>query len=1318
MPGTMAEHHDLSPRGVPTSFGPTGFDFSNVFGESGALRSPFRGIGETEAEQAEAGQAEQREEQQEQQTSRRRRLDGNGPEPAMSTEAPAANAGAQLTATLVQQLLAVVQAQTVRMGQLEQELAQSRPNRAVPPSPPGLGGGLGGQGVGRLTGGQAQNGGRASDLPEGKIPFGINLPAVDWKSWKGRTQELVGFRNWFETFVSWLNLINEIYPLECREAVTRQAEVTRAMMSAEQWARSQRLLTFVRQSFAGWTRIEGVIQHYISLAPAGEGNGFEALRLVHKELSLQNRAEALALRTSTLALSAKSERLAEIVRSVEGQLHQFDQLLDSSAVVRGDFSLRVSEADKVIVLLKQLPQTVRMFVQLHGRSNTFEELKQCVLDYDTNTRLLSDVASLRVTRDQPSGGRYRSNSRDSKGSKGSKGKGKGANSGLCWNCGKAGHRQKDCPDPPKEKGKGRGKKSDGGKGGGSRDPSRGPKKKDPKDVVCFKCKKKGHFAKDCPQKDRARSATSETEDGHSEGDAQLVMALKANASFGDTSSRTRETEAVVTARVADLVSRLPSSNVSARVQWLVDSGATSHIVGSKFLSHYKVRQKHSGVKVELFAANGQQIANEGLVDLELVLPIRYPGKSKTVQGSVILQKCIVADIEFNVLSPFVLLSKGWKTILDNEAESALVLKANDTSIPLTTYDRAWWLYASGKNVRKDSPRRSKNKDAMDVDVVTDLKKDDPVAVDVSAEVKTLETSKEAVVRPSQFSDRVTEVGRLTFLLRGLRSEVVTKEPVDQGELVRNSDAEMSEDEDADQDLGGLPPPEAEEAEEAGDDGDPEELAGPDLELGPGSTYDHLCKGHYPYLKSCRSCARANGKLPARRLVQPVGKTEVGADFGFLGRLRFLVIVVMYTQMVSMVPMSDDRERDLRNCNLSLKELGLTGKHIHLRLDGESFLGQFMRSAAKGETFPGTGLSFWPTPPERSPANGLAEKFVEAVKCGAGSNLLFLEERMQRRIPFESGLVKLLLSYVARMRNLYHCRTGSDCSALDRLRGRKGSKLPRTFPFGCRMLGKLAGSGGSKHDLERLSECVYLGPIHTGGGGFWGKLAGGSLVGKEPEEAVKIVKFSGGRIVVPVKWYVEDFGDLLEGSLPANVPMSGPPELGPQEDEEGEMGTEGTPLKRNVPGELLTPPKGWVGSNGGTPGCIACKQIQETGKSHSRVHSKGCRRRYTKWASEQREVPRSLDPGVGSVGLPDVEMGGPVGGPMEGAVEIAPNQVELDAPPSPRGQGVGVGHPTGGQRYYGKRPPAEAEAENAEEEEMEVDILGGSRSRPGGGHAPG
>lgn len=98
-------------------------------------------------------------------------------------------------------------------------------------------------------------------------------------------------------------------------------------------------------------------------------------------------------------------------------------------------------------------------------------------------------------------------------------------------------------------------------------------------------------------------------------------------------------------------------------------------------------------------------------------------------------------------------------------------------------------------------------------------------------------------------------------------------------------------------------------------------------------------------------------------------------------------------------------------------------------------------------------------------------------------------------------------------------------------------------------------------------------------------------------------------------------------------------MGPQDDPEGDQETEGAPLKKGSTGELLTPPKSWIVGNGGTPGCLACKQIQETGKSHSRVHSKGCRRRYTKWASENRSQ-EDLDPGLGGSSLPSRGFGMP------------------------------------------------------------------------------
>lgn len=127
-------------------------------------------------------------------------------------------------------------------------------------------------------------------------------------------------------------------------------------------------------------------------------------------------------------------------------------------------------------------------------------------------------------------------------------------------------------------------------------------------------------------------------------------------------------------------------------------------------------------------------------------------------------------------------------------------------------------------------------------------------------------------------------------------------------------------------------------------------------------------------------------------------------------------------------------------------------------------------------------------------------------------------------------------------------------------------------------------------------------------------------------------------------------------------------MGPQDDPEGDQETEGAPLKKGSTGELLTPPKSWIVGNGGTPGCLACKQIQETGKSHSRVHSKGCRRRYTKWASENRSQ-EDLDPGLGGSSLPILGVLGCLalgqrflGTPERLLLEVKdpPNQAELEA----------------------------------------------------------
>ena len=71
----------------------------------------------------------------------------------------------------------------------------------------------------------------------------------------------------------------------------------------------------------------------------------------------------------------------DIVRQVETDLYQYTELLHSSPQLNlgaRDVSLEISEADKVVLLLRQMPQNIRLHIQLHGQSDTFEQVKNTV----------------------------------------------------------------------------------------------------------------------------------------------------------------------------------------------------------------------------------------------------------------------------------------------------------------------------------------------------------------------------------------------------------------------------------------------------------------------------------------------------------------------------------------------------------------------------------------------------------------------------------------------------------------------------------------------------------------------------------------------------------------------------------------------------------------------------------------------------------------------------------------------------------------------------------------------------------------------------
>ena len=98
--------------------------------------------------------------------------------------------------------------------------------------------------------------------------------------------------------------------------------------------------------------------------------------------------------------------------------------------------------------------------------------------------------------------------------------------------------------------------------------------------------------------------------------------------------------------------------------WLVDSGATCHIISERWLSHYKVVYKYEvGIPV-LKGAGDNVLPTRGMVDLECKI-----GKIK-----VIMRKVVICALDLNVLSSYSLHEQGWETRLGTLKVSGLYHK--------------------------------------------------------------------------------------------------------------------------------------------------------------------------------------------------------------------------------------------------------------------------------------------------------------------------------------------------------------------------------------------------------------------------------------------------------------------------------------------------------------------------------------------------------------------------------------------------------------------------------------------------------------------
>lgn len=162
--------------------------------------------------------------------------------------------------------------------------------------------------------------------------------------------------------------------------------------------------------------------------------------------------------------------------------------------------IEIGDSDLYLVLLRNLPNNVREFAQLHG-GETVHEIRNAVLLYHNRTKLVGDIGKVHAFEIADVKGKSKDKGKDGKGKSKEDGKGKGGKpsrsasrdsqaskewsekckkEGLCFKCGKTGHGSRNCPNARSSSPGGKGKDGD---------------KRDKAKKFCTNCGKSGHSTK-------------------------------------------------------------------------------------------------------------------------------------------------------------------------------------------------------------------------------------------------------------------------------------------------------------------------------------------------------------------------------------------------------------------------------------------------------------------------------------------------------------------------------------------------------------------------------------------------------------------------------------------------------------------------------------------------------------------------------------------------------------------------------------------------------------------------------------------------------